>query len=131
MTNIRYGSYRAARAAKNRDFKLDLILNKRVLDYKSFRSDNLIILLPSAMFTIRVAETGSHPDSVITRIKECLRVCFKPGAESYEELRNKIDTSLSQPGLMGDNRSGGILRRKFGRKTRVFVLNFEFQNFKK
>ena len=71
------------------------------------------------MFTIRVAETGSHPDSVITRIKECLRICFKPGPESYEELRNKIDTSLSQPGLMGDNRSGGNIAPENREKSAI------------
>lgn len=53
------------------------------------------------MFTVSVEDTGSHPDSVLSQIKKCLRSCLRSEPASVDELRARLAARLCAPHIMG------------------------------
>ena len=53
------------------------------------------------MYTVSIEDTGNHPDSIISKVKECVVSCLKPDPASIKDLREKLASELSQPAVMG------------------------------
>ena len=99
----------------------DLIFNKRVLDYKSFRSDNLIILLPSASQPCSPSESRRRA-AIPTVSSQGSRNVWEFASSQVRRVTRSSEirstpASASQASWETTGQ-GEILRRKIGRKKR-------------
>ena len=53
------------------------------------------------MYTVSIEDTGNHPDSIISKVKECIVSCLKSDPLTIKDLREKLASQLSQPAVMG------------------------------
>ena len=53
------------------------------------------------MYTVRIADTGGHPDSDISILRECVISCLKPDPASSKDLSERLVRELSKSEVMG------------------------------
>ena len=49
------------------------------------------------MYIVSILDTGDHPDSTISKIREVVNSCLKPDPESTKDLGEKLASHLRQP----------------------------------
>ena len=52
------------------------------------------------MYIVSILDTGDHPDSIISKIREVVNSCLKTDPESPRDLKERLASHLSQPTMM-------------------------------
>ena len=53
------------------------------------------------MYTVSIEDKGGHPDSDISKVRECVISCLKPDPASINELKERLARELGKPEVMG------------------------------
>ena len=53
------------------------------------------------MYTERIEDTGGHPESYKSKVRECVISCLKPDPASIDELKERLARELGKPEVMG------------------------------
>lgn len=53
------------------------------------------------MYTVRIEDTGGHPESYKSKVRECVISCLKPDPASINELKERLARELGKPEVMG------------------------------
>ena len=53
------------------------------------------------MYTVNIEDTGGHPDSDISILRECIISCLKPDPASSKDLSERLARELSKSEVMG------------------------------
>ena len=53
------------------------------------------------MYTVNIEDTGGHPDSDISILRECVISCLKPDPASSKDLSERLARELSKSEVMG------------------------------